>query len=70
MRLWNVSNDISINDYSKENWENTLVKKGIYIPVYNLYGKKVFSYKEFISLQNGIDLDEENSILQNNNWHL
>ena len=50
--------------------KNTLVKKGIYIPVYNLYGKKVFSYKEFISLQNGIDLDEENSILQNNNRHL
>ena len=29
VRLWNVSNDISINDYSKENWENTLVKKGV-----------------------------------------
>ena len=29
VRLWNVSNDISINDYSKENWENVLVKKGV-----------------------------------------
>lgn len=82
---WGIRTGISMTDVdyilidtekSQDNYidieilKNTLVKKEIYIPVYTLSGKKVFSYKEFISSQNGIDLDKENIILQNNARHL
>lgn len=82
---WGIRTGISMTDVdyilidtekSQDNYidieilKNTLVKKEIYIPVYTLSGKKVFSYKEFISSQNGTDLDKENIILQNNARHL
>lgn len=82
---WGIRTGISMTDVdyilidtekSQDNYidieilKNTLVKKEIYIPVYTLSGKKVFSYKEFISSQNDIDLDKENIILQNNDRHL